>query len=153
MGDIGSASFERVPDAIPVGRAAALAQRAALSRYSLPEAEFAAWRMAASRTGREPVTVAQVNIVGADRVNPEFVRQTLQRLFPTAAGCCISHVSEYRDAMFNSSQLKNLEQEISTLEPMAEDEKGEWIQLKSMVRTAAEKGNLYMRFYGEPEKG
>ena len=79
--------------------------------------------------------------------------RTLQRLFPTAAGCCISHVSEYRDAMFNASQLKNLEQEISALEPMAEDEKGEWIQLKSMVRTAAEKGNLYMRFYGEPEKG
>ncbi len=76
MGDIGSASFDRVPDAIPVGRAAALAQRAALSRYSLPAEEFAAWRAAASRTGREPVTVAQVNIVGAERVNPELVRRT-----------------------------------------------------------------------------
>jgi NTE family protein len=76
MGDIGSASFDRVPDAIPVGRAAALAQRAALSRYSLPAEEFAAWRAAASRTGREPVTVAQVNVVGAERVNPEFVRRT-----------------------------------------------------------------------------
>jgi NTE family protein len=76
MGDIGSASFDRVPDAIPVGRAAALAQRAALSRYSLPAEEFAAWRTAASRTGREPVTVAQVNIVGAERVNPELVRRT-----------------------------------------------------------------------------
>lgn len=76
MGDIGSASFDRVPDAIPVGRAAALAQAASLSRYSLPEAEFLAWRAAASRSGREPMTLAQVNIHGAERVNPEFVRQT-----------------------------------------------------------------------------
>jgi NTE family protein len=76
MGDIGSASFDRVPDAIPVGRAAALAQTAALSRYSLPEAEFLAWRNATSRSGREPMTLAQVNVVGATRVDPEFVRRT-----------------------------------------------------------------------------
>jgi NTE family protein len=77
MGDIGSASFDRVPDAIPVGRAAALAQRASLSRYSLPEEQYAAWRVATSRTGREQFKVAQVNIVGAERVNPDFVRRTL----------------------------------------------------------------------------
>jgi NTE family protein len=76
MGDIGSASFDRVPDAIPVGRAAALAQRAELARYSLPEAEFTAWRAATSRLGREPVTLAAVNIVGAERANPEFIRAT-----------------------------------------------------------------------------
>ncbi len=33
MGDIGSASFDRVPDAIPLGRAAAEKMQAALSRY------------------------------------------------------------------------------------------------------------------------
>jgi NTE family protein len=76
MGDIGSASFDRVPDAIPVGRAAALAQRAELARYSLPEAEFKAWRTAASRSGREPVTLAAVNVVGAERANAEFIRAT-----------------------------------------------------------------------------
>ena len=74
MGDIGSASFDRVPDAIPVGRAAALAQRDELARYSLPEAEFRAWRAATSRQGREPVTLAAVNIVGAERANPDFIR-------------------------------------------------------------------------------
>ena len=76
MGDIGSASFDRVGDAIPVGRAAALAQRGALSRYSLPEEQYAAWRTAASRTGRERFAVAQVNVFGAGRVNPDFVRHT-----------------------------------------------------------------------------
>jgi NTE family protein len=82
MGDIGSASFDRVPDAIPVGRAAALAQRAELARYSLPEAEFTAWRTATSRRGREPVTLAAVNVVGAERANPEFIRS----IFGLAAG-------------------------------------------------------------------
>jgi NTE family protein len=106
MGDIGSASFDRVPDAIPVGRAAALAQRAALSRYSLPEAEFAAWRMAASRTGREPVTVAQVNVVGADRVNPEFVRQT----FGIEAGDSVDNrkISDRANAVFALSDFERV---------------------------------------------
>ena len=76
MGDIGSASFDRVPDAIPLGRAAALRHRAELERYSLPEAEFLAWRNATSRLGREPMRLAAVNVVGAERVNPEFIAQT-----------------------------------------------------------------------------
>jgi NTE family protein len=76
MGEIGSASFDRVPDAIPVGRAAALAHAAELSRYSMPEAEFTAWRAATSRTGREPMTLARVSIVGAERANPGFIRDT-----------------------------------------------------------------------------
>ena len=42
MGDIGSASFDRIADAIPVlGRAATLAHRAELERYALPEADTA----------------------------------------------------------------------------------------------------------------
>jgi len=42
----------------------------------VPEAEFIAWRNATSRTGREPMTLAAVNVVGAERANPEFIRQT-----------------------------------------------------------------------------
>ena len=44
MGDIGSASFDRIDDAIPKGRAAALAHRADLMRYSVTEEEYLAWR-------------------------------------------------------------------------------------------------------------
>jgi len=76
MGDIGSASFDRVGDAIPLGRAAALAQREALSRYSVTEAEYLAWRESASRPGREKVTLAAVNLQGLERANPEFIQQT-----------------------------------------------------------------------------
>ena len=77
MGDIGSASFDRVDDAIPVGRKAALSQRDELARYAVTEAEYLAWREAASRPGREKVTLAAVNLQGTERVNPQFVQQTL----------------------------------------------------------------------------
>jgi NTE family protein len=77
MGDIGSASFDRVNDAIPLGRAAALAQRDALARYAVTEDEYLAWRESASRPGREDVTLAAVNLNGLERANPEFIRQTL----------------------------------------------------------------------------
>ena len=76
MGDIGSASFDRVNDAIPIGRAAALAHRAELERYAVPEAEYLAWRESASLPGREKVTLAGVNLNGVERANPEFIRQT-----------------------------------------------------------------------------
>lgn len=106
MGDIGSASFDRVSDAIPIGRAAALAQRAALARYSLPDEEFAAWRAATSRTGREPLTVAQVNIVGADRVNPDFVRET----FGIEAGDTVDNrkIGERANAVFALSDFERV---------------------------------------------
>ncbi len=77
MGDIGSASFDRTTDAVPLGRKAALAQRAELSRYTVPEAEYLAWREATSRPGREKVTLAAVNLQGLERANPEFIQHTL----------------------------------------------------------------------------
>ena len=76
MGDIGSASFDRIKDAIPMGRAAALVHRDALARYAVTEDEYLAWRESASRPGREKVTLAAVNMNGLERANPEFIRQT-----------------------------------------------------------------------------
>jgi NTE family protein len=77
MGDIGSASFDRIADAIPVGRAAALARSADLARYSVSEQEYLAWRETATRPEREAVTLGAVNLRGLERVNPEFVQRTL----------------------------------------------------------------------------
>ena len=72
MGDIGSASFERVPDAIPLGRTAALSKSADLTRYALPEADYNAWRASLSRDYEEPIHVAGVRIAGLERVNPRI---------------------------------------------------------------------------------
>jgi NTE family protein len=75
MGDIGSASFEKVPEAIPLGRAAALAQRAALERYALPEQQYRAWRDSVSRPEGGRIRLAAVSVDGLERVNEQYVRE------------------------------------------------------------------------------
>ena len=78
---IGSASFDRIDEAIPIGRKAALAQREPLVRYSLGEADYRAWRDSVSRSERGPVRVAAVTMEGLERVNEEYVRE-VARLSP-----------------------------------------------------------------------
>jgi NTE family protein len=84
MGDIGSASFERVPDAIPLGAEAARAQAAALSRYSLPDEEYFAWRRKVDRARFEPVRLADVRVTGLERVNPEYIHAQIRNAVPGA---------------------------------------------------------------------
>jgi len=78
MGDIGSAAFDRVPDAVPLGREAALGVEQQLRRLSLPEDEYRAWRQAVTREGGASIRLADVQIKGLQRVNPEYVRAQLQ---------------------------------------------------------------------------
>jgi NTE family protein len=75
--DIIGSSFDRVGDAIPIGRAAAVARRAELARYSVPEAEYVAWRSSVARKELGEVTLAGVTIQGLERVNPAFVLDKL----------------------------------------------------------------------------
>ena len=77
MGDIGSAAFEKVQQAIPLGRAAALGQRARLERFALPEAEYRAWRESVTRPGSGSLRLAQVDVTGASRVNEQYLRDVL----------------------------------------------------------------------------
>ena len=46
-------------------------------RYSVTEDEYLAWRETASRPGRDKVTLADVNLLGLERANPDFIRTTL----------------------------------------------------------------------------
>ncbi len=78
MGDIGSASFDKVNEAIPLGRTAALEHQSELARYSLPESEYVAWRESVSRPQAPPVRLAGIRIEGLQRVNPDYVRETLR---------------------------------------------------------------------------
>jgi NTE family protein len=84
MGDIGSAAFDRVPDAIPLGYAAARERVDALRRYSLPDAEYRAWQAAVVRPSAGRTRLADVRVRGLKRVNPEYVRQQLQTVKPGA---------------------------------------------------------------------
>src|SRR5262249_36645662 len=44
LGDVGAASFTRMPEAVEAGRKGALAARDQLARYSVSEEEYAQWR-------------------------------------------------------------------------------------------------------------
>lgn len=98
MADIGPASFDKVPQAIPLGRAAALAQRARLERLALSETEYRAWRASVSRSGRGSLRLAEVNVTGADRVNEQFLRE----LLALQPGDVVSeqHIGSRVDAVF-----------------------------------------------------
>ncbi|MBL8224203.1 MAG: patatin-like phospholipase family protein [Chromatiales bacterium] len=96
MGDIGSASFDRVPDAIPLGKAAAREHVAELQRFAVPEAEYLAWRQAVTRPGRGVTRLADVRVNGLNRVNPAFVESQLQKAQPGAEVTTVDIVEDTR---------------------------------------------------------
>ncbi|HEX9207734.1 MAG TPA: patatin-like phospholipase family protein [Steroidobacteraceae bacterium] len=74
MGDIGSGSFDRVADAIPLGRRAAEEHREELRRYSLPAGEYQAWRASTRRPETDRVEIGAIRIAGLERVDETYVR-------------------------------------------------------------------------------
>jgi NTE family protein len=73
MGDITTADFERVPDTIPLGEAAARAKAAELATYAVPEAQYAAWRQRVTQSQNIEARLADVRFEGLKRVNPQFL--------------------------------------------------------------------------------
>ncbi len=76
---ITSTSFDRIPEAIPIGEAAARGLADKLARYSLPAAEYTAWRaglgnLAVATRG----TIDAVRFEGLERVNPEVMRNFIE---------------------------------------------------------------------------
>lgn len=80
MGDIGPADFTRSGEAIDLGELAAREARQTLSQYSLPEQEYAAWAEETQRRMDQRFRLAEVRIVGTDRVNPDYVAANLDRV-------------------------------------------------------------------------
>ena len=80
MGDIGTGDFQRVPDAIDLGRMAAEKVKDELRRFSVPEQEYLAWRESVTTQDADAVRVAEVEIMGLERVNPEYVKVNLEHL-------------------------------------------------------------------------
>jgi NTE family protein len=73
MGDITTADFERVPDTIPLGEAAARAKAAELAVFAVPETQYAAWRQRVTQSQQFEARLADVRFEGLKRVNPEFL--------------------------------------------------------------------------------
>jgi NTE family protein len=107
MGEIGSASFEKVGDAIPLGRAAADLRRADLARYSLPAGEYAAWRAAHSRPARRSVRLADIRIEGLERVNREYVESHLD--LPVGEAVDQVRLSKAMDRLFALDDFESVQ--------------------------------------------
>jgi NTE family protein len=73
MGDIGTADFERVPETIPLGEAAARAAAARLAPLALPEPEYLAWRQKVTASQHIEARLADVRYESLERVNPAFL--------------------------------------------------------------------------------
>ena len=77
--DIGSSDFSKVPEAIPIGEAAARAAAASLARYSLPEREYAQWREGLGRTMvASRVKIDEVRVTGLVATSPEVVKSMIR---------------------------------------------------------------------------
>jgi len=74
MGDISTADFERVPDTIPLGEAAALKVANRLSALSVGDAEYLVWRKRVNTSQSFETKLADVRIEGLNRVNPNYLK-------------------------------------------------------------------------------
>ncbi len=73
MGSITTSDFERVPETIPLGEAAARSMAGALAKYSVPEAQYLAWRKSVTASQEFEARLAGVRYEGLKHVNPEFL--------------------------------------------------------------------------------
>jgi NTE family protein len=109
--DITSSDFYKVPEAIPIGEAAARSAAASLARYSLPPAQYAAWRAGHRQaTSVAKVTIDEVRLVGLKVTNPEVVRTFIDsragEVFdPAKAEADATNLVERGDYSSVSSQL------------------------------------------------
>ena len=73
--DITSGDFDKVPDAIPFGEAAARAAAPRLARYSISPQAYAAWRAGLPRiNGIGSVRIDEVRLAGFKFTNPEVMK-------------------------------------------------------------------------------
>ena len=76
MGTITTSDFERVPETIPLGEAAARAKSRELERYAVPEAQYLAWRKAVTTSQEIEARLAGVRFEGLKHVNPDYLAQS-----------------------------------------------------------------------------
>jgi len=77
-GDITSVDFKRVPEAIPLGEAAARQAGERLARYALPAEQYQAWRRGVTMPQDIETKVTAVRFEGLQKVNPEYLRSRTQ---------------------------------------------------------------------------
>jgi NTE family protein len=77
-GDIGSGDFLRMTEAIEIGRTAAYSRRSELAQFSVSQEEYAAWTAQLRPVAKTEPMLAAIDIIGLDRVNPDYVRSLIR---------------------------------------------------------------------------
>jgi NTE family protein len=78
MGDITTGDFERLPETVPLGEAAARKQDSRLRSLAVPKQEYVAWREAITASQHIEARLADVQYEGLKRVNPQYLKQQAQ---------------------------------------------------------------------------
>jgi NTE family protein len=78
MGDIGTADFERIPETLPLGEAAARAVASQLAALSVPREQYLAWRTQVTTSQEIEARLADVRYEGLERVNPDYLADRAQ---------------------------------------------------------------------------
>jgi NTE family protein len=76
--DITTSDFERVPETIPMGEAAARTVAARLATLSVPEDQYQAWRQRVTSSQTIDAKLAGVRFEGLERVNPRYLEARSQ---------------------------------------------------------------------------
>jgi NTE family protein len=76
--DLGSGQFDRVPETIPLGVAAARAAAASLGRYSLPEDEYRQWRAGLDRAEPPVIHVEAIRFTPLRHASEDFLATRLR---------------------------------------------------------------------------
>jgi NTE family protein len=99
-GDIGTSDFERVPETIPLGEAAARKVADRLARLAVPESDYQAWRAKVTSPQKVEARLADVRFEGLQRVNPGFLEQRAQvRAGDTVDTAAISREAQRMSAL------------------------------------------------------
>jgi NTE family protein len=77
MGDITTGDFERLPETIPLGEAAARKAADRLAALAVPPEQYAAWRRRIDTSQAVEATLADIRVEGLDYVNPEYLRSLM----------------------------------------------------------------------------
>jgi NTE family protein len=112
MGDIGTGDFQRVAEAVALGRAAAEAQKAELSRFSIPESDYLAWRESITAAEAQPIHVAEVRIKGLQQVNPAYVEAHLENL-QAGADVDSREIKEDTDRLYALGDFERIEHKLT----------------------------------------
>jgi NTE family protein len=101
-----------VPDAIELGKVAAEKMAAELSRFSIPEEDYLAWREHTSAGDAPNVQIAEVRIKGLQKVSPEYVEAQLESLKPPAE-VSQEQISEDTDRIYATGDFKKVDYKLT----------------------------------------